>query len=408
VPVSETVEVSGHLMDSGILARVLDDVLGYGGDYRIDRLEVGKHHEDESRATLVVTAEDDEALQRLLMRLQTHGVNQVDPGVAVTRPCDADGVFPDDFYSTTNLETQVRLLGGWVAVEQPEMDCGLVVVDGRVHTCPVSDVRTGDEVVCGAGGVRVVLPVQERSEDSFEFMASAVSSEKPQALLVRQIADQMRAVKDAGQKVLWVGGPGIVHTGAAPAFTALVEAGYVDVLFAGNALATHDIEAALYGTSLGVDLAKGKGVEHGHEHHIRAINTIRRCGSIGAAVEQGVLTGGIMHALVKGGKTFVLVGSVRDDGPLPDVHTDVIVGQRAMRAELPGVGFAIMVATMLHSIATGNILPASIPLVCVDINPATVTKLADRGSAQAVGIVTDIGLFLEQLARELVPSYATP
>jgi lysine-ketoglutarate reductase/saccharopine dehydrogenase-like protein (TIGR00300 family) len=238
-------------------------------------------------------------------------------------------------------------------------------------------------------------------------MSSPVSSEKPQALVVRQIAARMREVKNEGGRILWVGGPGIVHTGAAPAFTAIVEAGFVDVLFAGNALATHDIESALYGTSLGVDLAHGKGVEHGHEHHIRAINRIRRSGSIAAAVEEGVLTGGIMHALVKGGKDFVLVGSVRDDGPLPDVYTDVIEGQRAMRAQLPGVGFAIMVATTLHSIATGNILPASIPLVCVDINPATVTKLADRGSAQAVGIVTDIGLFLEQLARELVPGFSS-
>jgi lysine-ketoglutarate reductase/saccharopine dehydrogenase-like protein (TIGR00300 family) len=405
VPVSETVEVTGHLMDSGLLARVLDDVLGYGADYRIDRLEVGKHHDDESHALLTVTAEDDEALQRLLMRLQTHGVNQVDPGVATTRSCEKDGVFPDDFYSTTNLETVVRLESGWVQVEQPEMDCGLVVRDGRVRTCPVSDVKAGDPVVCGASGVKVVLPHEDRPESSFEFMNSVVSSEKPQALLVRQIATKMREVKAEGHKVLWVGGPGIVHTGAAPAFTALVRAGYVDVLFAGNALATHDIESALYGTSLGVDLSHGKGVEHGHEHHIRAINTIRRCGSIAAAVEQGVLTGGIMHALVEGGNTYVLVGSVRDDGPLPDVYTDVIQGQRAMRAELPGVGFAIMVATTLHSIATGNILPASIPLVCVDINPATVTKLADRGSSQAIGIVTDIGLFLEQLAHELVPDY---
>ena len=194
-----------------------------------------------------------------------------------------------------------------------------------------------------------------------------------------------------------------MHTGAAPAMVGLVEAGYVDVLFAGNALATHDIEASLFGTSLGVDLAKGSGVQHGHEHHIRAINQIRAAGSIAAAVESGVLTGGVMHAMVQAGKPFVLVGSVRDDGPLPDVYTDVIEGQRAMRAELPDVGFAIMVATMLHSIATGNILPASIPLVCVDINPATVTKLADRGSAQAMGIITDIGLFLEQLARELAP-----
>jgi lysine-ketoglutarate reductase/saccharopine dehydrogenase-like protein (TIGR00300 family) len=219
------------------------------------------------------------------------------------------------------------------------------------------------------------------------------------------VADGMRATKEAGQRVLWVGGPGVVHTGAAPAMVALVEAGFVDVLFAGNALATHDIESALYGTSLGVDLAHGRGVEHGHEHHIRAINTIRKAGSIAAAVEQGVLTGGVMHAMVQQGKHFVLVGSVRDDGPLPDVYTDVIEGQRAMRAGLDGVGYCLMVATMLHSVATGNILPSSVPLVCVDINPATVTKLADRGSSQARGIVTDVGLFIEQLTQELVPGY---
>jgi lysine-ketoglutarate reductase/saccharopine dehydrogenase-like protein (TIGR00300 family) len=249
------------------------------------------------------------------------------------------------------------------------------------------------------------VPAPDRSAEAFGFMESEVSSEKPQAVLVRQVADGMREAKAAGKKVLWVGGPGVVHTGAAPAMVALVDAGFVDVLFAGNALATHDIESSLYGTSLGIDLAQGRGVEHGHEHHIRAINTIRKAGSIRAAVDQGVLTGGIMHALVRHGKEFVLVGSVRDDGPLPDVYTDVIEGQRAMRAQLDGVGFCLMVATMLHSVATGNILPASIPLVCVDINPATVTKLADRGSSQARGIVTDVGLFLEQLAVELVPDY---
>ncbi len=396
-------------MDTGILAKVLDDVLAYGGDYRIDRLDVGRQHDDESYAQIVVTTEDDASLARLLMRLQAHGVNQVDPGEALLRTVERDGVFPDDFYSTTNLETVVRIGATWVPVEQPEMDCGLVVDAGRVRTVPVSDIRAGEVIVCGAGGVKVVLPQREHSKDadSFEFMSSSVSSEKPQSLLLRQIAQQMREVKAEGGKVLWVGGPAVVHTGAAPAMVALVEAGYVDVLFAGNALATHDIEASLYGTSLGVDLAMGKGVEHGHEHHIRAINQIRKAGSIAAAVEQGVLTSGVMHAMVKNGKKFVLVGSVRDDGPLPDVYTDVIVGQRAMRAELPGVGFAIMVATMLHSIATGNILPASIPLVSVDINPATVTKLADRGSSQAIGIVTDIGLFLEGLARELVPGFSS-
>jgi lysine-ketoglutarate reductase/saccharopine dehydrogenase-like protein (TIGR00300 family) len=406
---TETVEITGHIMDTGVLARVLDDVLEYGGDYKVDRLDLGREHDDESYARIAVGADDDDTLARILMRVQSHGVNPVDATDALLRPAPADGVFPDDFYSTTNLETMVRLDGAWTAVDRAEMDCGLVLAAGTVRTVPVSEVRAGEQVICGAKGVRVTLPVtDDRADDGFSFMSSTVSSEKPQALLVRQIAERVREVKAAGDKVLWVGGPAIVHTGAAPAMVALVRAGFVDVLFAGNALATHDIESALYGTSLGVDLNRGNGVPHGHEHHIRAINKIRGTGSIAAAVERGVLTGGVMHAMVVAGKTMVLVGSVRDDGPLPDVYTDVLEGQRAMRAQLPEVGFCIMVATMLHSIATGNILPASVPLVCVDINPATVTKLADRGSAQAVGIVTDTGLFLEQLARELVPSYQGP
>ena len=405
---TETVEITGHLMDTGVLARVLDDVLEYGGDYKVDRLDLGREHDDESYARIAVGADDGETLQRILNRVQIHGVNPVNAVDAELQPAPAHGVFPDEFYSTTNLETEVRLHGRWHPVDRAEMDCGLVVRAGLVHNVPVADIRAGDLVVCGATGVRVTLPVPDELADdqTFGFMASTVSSEKPQALLVRRIAERLREVKATGDKVLWVGGPAIVHTGAAPAMVALVRAGFVDVLFAGNALATHDIEAALFGTSLGVDLNRGAGVPHGHEHHIRAINRIRAAGSIGAAVEQGVLTGGVMHAMVEAGKDIVLVGSVRDDGPLPDVYTDVIEGQRAMRARLDGVGFCVMVATMLHSIATGNLLPASVPLVCVDINPATVTKLADRGSAQAVGIVTDTGLFLEQLARELVPDYA--
>ena len=403
---SETLEVRGHLIDSGVLSRVLDDILEYGCDYSLDHFEVGKTPLDESYIRLTVKAPEYDDLGRVVMRLQTHGVNMTEPGEALVREVEKDGVFPDDFYSTTNLETVVRIGGHWVPVEHPEMDCGILVQGDRACTIAVSDVKQGDSVVCGASGVKVVpLPSIDRSAGGFEFMNSEVSSEKPQALLVRQIAQQMRDVKSEGKKILWVGGPAVVHTGAAPAMVALVEAGYVDVLFAGNALATHDIESSLYGTSLGVDLSQGRGVEHGHEHHIRAINQIRKAGSIAAAVETGLLTGGVMHSLVRHNKDFVLVGSVRDDGPLPDVYTDVIAGQRAMRAGLEDVGFAIMVATMLHSVATGNLLPASIPLVCVDINPATVTKLADRGSAQARGIVTDIGLFLEQLALELAPEY---
>lgn len=409
---SETVEITGHLMDSGILSRILDDIREYGGNWVVDSINLGHGREDASRALLTVRMDDDDSLQRLIMRLQTRGANLTDPGEATVVEADMDGAFPDGFYSTTNLETKVRLDGKWYQVENPEMDCGLVVErdngSTRVYTLPMSDVRRGMHVISGASGIRVTVPVIEKGSDHFGFMDSDVSSEKPQAVLVRQVADGMREAKEAGQKVLWVAGPGVVHTGAAPAMVAMIEAGFVDVLFAGNAIATHDIESSLFGTSLGVDLSLGHGVEHGHEHHIRALNTIRKEGSIRGAVESGVLTGGVMHALVKHDKKFVLVGSVRDDGPLPDVYTDVIEGQRAMRAELPGVGFCLMVATMLHSVATGNILPASIPLVCVDINPATVTKLADRGSSQAKGIVTDVGLFLEQLAMELVPSYRRP
>jgi lysine-ketoglutarate reductase/saccharopine dehydrogenase-like protein (TIGR00300 family) len=411
VNVTDTVEIRGHLIDSGSLSRVLNDITEYGGDYVVRQFDIGHGTADPSYARIEVSADDEESLQRTLMRLQTHGVNPVSPGEAEVSEATTDGVFPDGFYSSTNLETQVRLDGHWIAVDNPEMDCGLIVdsdgSDGsgpRVRTLPMADVRAGMQVVCGARGIKVFVPVVVKEGGDFGFMESDVSSEKPQAVLVRQVADGMRKAKEAGLKVLWVGGPGVVHTGAAPAMVALVEAGYVDVLFAGNALATHDIESALYGTSLGIDLARGQGVEHGHEHHIRAINTIRKAGSIRAAVDQGVLTSGIMHALVTHDKEFVLVGSVRDDGPLPDVYTDVIDGQRAMRAEIAGAGFCLMVATMLHSVATGNILPASVPLVCVDINPATVTKLSDRGSSQARGIVTDVGLFLEQLAMEISPT----
>jgi len=409
VQVTETVEITGHLMDSGLLSRVLDDIRGYGGEYTLDRFNLGYDKDDPSTVRMTVGADDEESLQRLLMRIQTKGANLVDPGRPEISEVTQDGVFPDGFYSTTNLPTSVRLGGRWVTVQNPEMDCGLVVeqVEGAsiVRTIPMSDVKAGMRIISSAQGVRVAPPLVANTEESFGFMESDVSSEKPQRVLVMQVADGMREAKAAGLKVLWVGGPGIVHTGAAPAMVALIEAGYVDVLFAGNALATHDIESALYGTSLGVDLSRGRGVEHGHEHHIRAINTIRKAGSIAEAVKQGVLTSGVMHSLVTNNKQFVLVGSVRDDGPLPDVYTDVLEGQRAMRAELPGVGYCLMAATMLHSVATGNILPASIPLACVDINPATVTKLADRGTSQARGIVTDVGLFIEHLARELAPDY---
>ncbi len=408
----EKVEVHGHLMDTGVLARVLDDVLDYGGDYRVDHIDLGRSHDDESHAVITVGAETPRRLMRILMRIQVHGVNKVESGAARCEPADRDGAFPPDFYSTTNLETVVHLGGQWVPVEHPEMDCGLVVSGGRVRTIPVTDVRAGDVIVCGVDGVKVVLPVTDHSSRiyaEYEALGAPLpSSAQPQAVLVKAIARQVREVKAEGAQVLWVAGQTVVSTGAAPALVALVEAGYVDVLFTGNALATLDVEAALYGSPLGLGPLRSGRVQRGSEQHIRAINAIRREGSIRGAVESGVLTQGIMHAMVKANKSFVLVGSVRDDGPLPDVYTDVVEGQRAMRAALRGVGYAVMIASAQHSVATGNILPASIPVACVDVNPTTVHALTERTSAHAVGVVADTGLFLEELAVELVPDFRPP
>jgi lysine-ketoglutarate reductase/saccharopine dehydrogenase-like protein (TIGR00300 family) len=400
---SETLEITGHVIDSMLFTRILDQVREALADYVIEQFDVGRTPVDPSYARLKIIAEDPDRLEGLVQSLMGLGMTRVDTGEARLVPADMDGVLPDGFYSSTNLETEVRVDGRWITVEHPEMDCAIVVRGGRAHTVPMSDVVKGELVVVGSLGIRVQPRDRGRAGEVFEFMSSQVSSEKPQGLIVRRVAAAMRATRSRGEKILWVAGPAVVHTGAGPSVVRLIGAGYMDVLFAGNALATHDIEGALYGTSLGVNLAEGIGVEHGHEHHIRALNTIRRCGSISKAVEQGVLTSGIMHACVVHGIDYVLGGSVRDDGPLPDTVTDVIDAQRQMRSLLPGVGCAIMVATMLHSIATGNLLPASVPLVCVDINPATVTKLADRGSTQTTGVVTDVGLFLGALADELAP-----
>ena len=400
----ETVEVTGHLMDSGILSRVLDDIREHGGDFVIEEFDVGHEAHDPSSARITVEAPDDESLQRLLMRLQTRGVNQLSHGDAAVATSDQDGVLPDGFYATTNLETRVRLGGRWYDVQNPEMDCGLVVEesaldDRHVRTVPMSDVARGMRIVVGAAGIQVSVPSSDPAEAISTF-GTDHGLERPQAVLVRQVADGMRQARADGKRLLWVAGPGVVHAGGVPAMVALVRAGWVDVLFAGNAVAALDIETALYGPS--PDSSSPPGHEHGHEHRVRAVNTIRKAGSIERAVREGVLASGMMHALVTEGRRFVLVGSVRDDGPLPEVHTDTVEGQRAMRDEIEGIGYCLMMATQLYAVATGSLLPASVPLVCVDINPAMVTRLADRGTGQGRGIVTDVGLFLEQLALELV------
>jgi lysine-ketoglutarate reductase/saccharopine dehydrogenase-like protein (TIGR00300 family) len=398
---SETIEVTGHIVDSLLLAKILDTILEAGCDYEIADVAIGKTSLDPSRARIEVTG-DDGVLGPLLDDLQVHGANRTAQVDAQMQAAERDGVLPAGFYSTTNLASEVRVGGTWLAVENPEMDCALVVDDGRARTAPMHQVRAGDQVVVGSDGVRVRAPAHSRDTQVFEFMASEVSSEKPKALLVSRVAERVRAARDRGGRVLVVAGPALVHTGGAPDLARLVDEGWVDVLFAGNGFATHDIEANVLGTSLGVSVAEGTPTEGGHANHLRVINEVRRHGSIAAAVEAGFVTGGVMRACVERGVPFVLGGSIRDDGPLPDVISDTVAAADAMRAHLGGVEVALMLASTLHAIATGNCLPAGVETFCVDINQAVVTKLADRGSHQALGIVTDVGPFVRQLTEHLV------
>ena len=398
---TETVELVGHIVDSLILAKVLDLVLEAGADYRIEQFELGKTNTDTSHARIEITMADEPSLDALLEQLQVHGANRTGQGDASLVAADTDGVLPAGFYSTTNLATDVRVAGAWRPVENPEMDCAIVVSPERVRTVPMHRVHAGDPVVVGFDGVRVHAPERARDLRNFEFMNSDVSSEKPKALLVQQVAERVRAARAAGGRVLAVCGPAVVHTGASPDVARLVRAGWIDVLFAGNGFATHDMESNVLGTSLGVSVAEGTPVEHGHSNHLRVINEVRRHGSIAAAVDAGFVQGGTMYECVKLGVPFVLGGSVRDDGPLPDTMADVVAAADAMRELVPGITVALMLASTLHAIATGNILPAGVETFCVDINQAVVTKLADRGSHQALGIVTDVGPFVRQLADEL-------
>jgi len=398
---TETIELAGHIVDSLLLAKVLDLVLEAGADYRIDEFELGKTNLDTSVARIEITMTDEAALDALLEQLQVHGANRSEVGDAELVVADLDGVLPAGFYSTTNLATDVRIDGHWRSVENPEMDCGIVVTSEHSRTVPMHRVHVGDLVVVGHRGMRVHAPDKPRDVRAFEFMNSDISSEKPKALLVRQVADRIRAAKAAGTKVLAVCGPAVVHTGAAPDVARLVRAGVIDVLFAGNGFATHDMESNVLGTSLGVSVASGAPTEGGHSNHLRVINEVRRHGSIAAAVEAGFVRGGVMFDCVQLGVPFVLGGSVRDDGPLPDTMANVVEAADAMRTHVGDVGVALMLATTLHAIATGNILPAGVETFCVDINQAVVTKLADRGSHQALGIVTDVGPFVRALADEL-------
>ena len=410
--VSETVEAEGHLIDSGNFQSILTTVVEHGSEYEILKFEVGRTNAQGSHLSLKLTCPDDERLQDLLSRLSVFGCFVEGTPNALLRQADMDGALPVDFYSTTNHRTSVYLDGTWVPAGDQRMDAALVVTgtsspqafkpsSPQVSCKKLRDIRKGDLVVCGMQGVRVSPDVQSRDKPSFGFMSNEVSSERRVETTVARVADMMRRVKADGGKIAFVAGPVVVHTGGSQYFCDLIRLGYVDVLLSGNALAVHDIEVALSGTSLGIDLNSGHPVEHGHRNHMRAINAVRRAGGIARAVETGILNSGLMHTCHTHGVPYILAGSIRDDGPLPETMMNLVEAQDAYSKALEGVDVVVMLSSMLHSIGVGNMLPSWVKVICVDINPAVVTKLSDRGSTQTIGVVTDVGLFLHQLAEQL-------
>lgn len=405
----ETVVLQGHIIDSLILAKVLDTILMMGGTFDLQDVGIGKSREEASYAKIVVRASSAKLLTEILQAIQPHGASVERELDCQLEAAPEDGILPEQFYATTHLPTQVRLKGQWIDVERIEMDLGIRVDAGKsvARTVPMGEVKRGDLIVTGRTGIRVIPLQRPQERDVFSFMESQVSAERPHGHIIIDVAKRMRLLRDGhrtgrtGNKVLLAGGPAIIHAGGRGALAWLIEEGFVHVLFCGNALAAHDMEADLYGTSLGYGLTAGRAVPHGHEHHLRTINRIRAIGSIAAAVKSGVIKQGIMAACIHHEVQVVMAGTIRDDGPLPGVITDSVAAQAAMRAAIPGVGLALLVASTLHAVATGNLLPATIPTVCVDVNPAVPTKLADRGSFQAVGLVMDAASFLGELAREL-------
>jgi lysine-ketoglutarate reductase/saccharopine dehydrogenase-like protein (TIGR00300 family) len=400
---SEEVTLEGHIIDSWTLPRAFDTIMDMGGTFDVEEIQVGRAKDQVSFARLKVHADSERKLESILLALQSFGAILASRDDVAFKPAPANGVLPPDFYSTTHLPTQVRLGGRWVDVQNTEMDLIIVISPAfsEARMIPSASVCQGELVVVGHEGIRILPPQRPREREIFSFMGSNVSSEHPKRLVIEEIAHQMREIRARGGKVLIVAGPAIVHSGAGPLLAKLIRDGYVQVLFGGNAICTHDVESVLFGTSLGVALHNGQPVPGGHRNHMAAINTIRSVGSLRQAVENGVLKEGIMYECIKNNVNLVLAGSVRDDGPMPDVITDSTQAQLRMRAALNGVEMVLMIATMLHSIATGNMLKASVKVVAVDINPAVVTKLADRGTFQALGLVTDAELFVRELSSAL-------
>jgi len=399
--ITEVVEAEGHLIDSHIMEQIFDTVVEYDGRFEVEHFSIGRTNSEPSRLRLRVETPSADAMRVLLGQLVGLGCSPVDSGDADLELVERDRCAPEDFYSTTNHRTMVRVGGKWVEAANQRMDAMIVVANGTAACRRLRDLRAGDRVVVGMRGIRVVPESKERDRLAFAFMSNGISSERQVETAVRQTAALLRQTREAGLKVIVVAGPVVVHTGGAEPLSRLIRAGWVSAVLSGNALGVHDIEAALFGTSLGVRQSDGRQEDHGHRNHMRAINAINRAGGIQGAVKSGRLTKGIMYECVKAGVPFVLAGSLRDDGPLPETITDMNAAQDAYAAQLRGAGVVLALGSMLHSIATGNMLPSWVKIVCVDINPAVATKVSDRGTGQAVGVVTDVGLFLDLLAKEL-------
>jgi lysine-ketoglutarate reductase/saccharopine dehydrogenase-like protein (TIGR00300 family) len=397
----EIVEAEGHLVDSQILSNIMDRVIECGAVYEVVDFKLGRTNDEFSQLQLRVLAPTKEILDKTLEELVELGCYQAQITDATLKPAPKDRVAPDDFYSTTNHRTYVRVGGAWVEVAKQRMDAVIIVADERAECRKLRDVREGEMVVCGTQGIRIQPEFKERDRFGFAFMANDISSERRAETAVRKIAEMMRQIKAEGGRIIFVAGPVVVHTGGTAAFCEIIRKGFVDALLAGNAIAVHDIESQLFGTSLGVDLESGAPIEEGHKNHMRAINIINRYGSIRGAVEAGVLRSGIMYELVRKNAPYVLAGSIRDDGPLPDTEMDLIKAQEEYAQLLEGAKMVICLSSMLHSIGAGNMTPSWVRMVCVDINPAVVTKLSDRGSQQTIGVVTDVGTFLNLLAQQL-------
>jgi lysine-ketoglutarate reductase/saccharopine dehydrogenase-like protein (TIGR00300 family) len=409
---SRNIRMEGHLLDAGIMNQALDLIIGNGGSFQVLNFMLGEQRQSTSAAEVRVSAPSRDVMEEIMTQLIDLGAvpppqEACDTNIEV---CAQAGVAPDDFYVTTIYPTEVRVECEWVRVQNQRMDGAIVIsktIDGITASCKIlRDLEAGDRVIVGVEGIRTSRKTESREKRNattpeFSFMGAGVSSERRVELIVEQIAWELRQVRDRGGRVVVTAGPVVIHTGGAEHLSHLIREGYVQALLGGNAIAVHDIEQALMGTSLGVDMQKGVPVRGGHRHHLKVINTIRRYGSIAKAIDHGVLDRGIMYECVTNNVPFVLAGSIRDDGPLPDTEMDLIKAQEKYAEQIKGADMILMLSSMLHSIGVGNMTPAGVKMVCVDINPAVVTKLADRGSVESVGVVTDVGLFLSLLVQQL-------